>query len=71
MLNVFTGSTLDSYECRADVILVIDNSSSMSEDNSSEIINFVNNIVSELPLSENNARIGYIFFNDMVQSVVS
>jgi len=71
MLNVFAGSTPDSYECRADVILVIDSSERMSDGNSSAIINFIKNIVSGLQLSDNNVRVGFISFNDVAQSVVS
>jgi len=71
MFNVFTWSIPGSYKCRTDVILVIDSTSSMSGDNISEIMNFVKNIVSGLPLSDNNARIGYLSFNDVFQSIVS
>ena len=71
MLNVLTGATPDSYECRADVILVIDSSVRMSDGNSSAIIHFIKNIVFGLQLSDNNVRVGFISFNDVSQSGVS
>ena len=71
MLNVFTDYIPASYECRVDVILVIDSSVRMSVANNSEIINFIQNVVYGLQLSDNNTRIGFISFNEFDKSIVS
>jgi len=70
MLHEFTGISPDMDKCRTDVMLVIDNRTSM-RDNVSAINAFVNNVVSGLRLSDNNTRVGVISFNRSYQFAVS
>ena len=71
MLNIFAGYIPASFTCRVDVILVIDSSIRITAENNSEILNFIENVVNGLQLSDTNTRIGFISFNDFDKSIVS